>query len=529
MVERLMRVIEISCSANADYVPLILHLCIDQPITAANITILEDVFSECNTISSIVLKSQTIRGESFELRMGDPKKVMPELQGLYSQSLQEILGPYLVCQVSNYLETLQGNLCKELDASSAVDKTMLDPILYRRAIRRVSWLLPMLDTHVRNAISTVPTPEATRALITLHTDVRDACSLDHSQRKLSGDIQDHCKALITSGRIDDDVSEDMVPAMIDLWQQHLSSERQKLAMKIASREYFGLEIRRPCLSQLRILSHSIVMKILAAVQNHVKDWFIAYIEFIKMSSRDPGSNITLCWRQVIYLLFVMFDQPFIEYVIADGVARWLDLLININIVYCDEMICSSSTLLQPALQEWTSLLRERGHVQNLEFLETSLGRGHVLQCLSTGSGSQESLLQLFGYMGDSMYNYWQEVVEATVSMRRYDGSNVGALAKILSISSRTTVNGTQIFLRTLKRSQRGSRSLTVTLAAASLPAFPLKSPVYLAIRQIEHYLGLKLDPAGAPRVEDLETTSEYFEDRRIKLLAKVQRLECLRL
>ena len=529
MIERLMRVIQMSCSADADYVALFSHLCIDKPITATNMTILEDTFYECNTLSSIVLKSQTIGGGNFELGMGDLKKMMPELQGLHSQSLQEVLGPYLVCQVSNYLERLQGTLCKELDASSAVDETMLDLILYRRAIRRVSWLLPLLDTHIRNAISTVPTPEATRALITLHNDVRDACSLDHSQRRLGSDIQDHCKTLIISGRIDDDVSENMVPAMIDLWQQHLSSERQKLAIEIASREDSGLEIRRQCLSQLRKLSHSMVMKILAAFQNHARDQFVACVEFLEVSARDPGSDITLCWRQVIYPLFVMFDQRFVEYAIADGVARWLDLLVNISKVYFDATISSLPTLLQPALQEWTLLLRKWGHIQNLRYLETSLGRGHALQCLLTGSGSKESLLQLLVYVGDSMCNYWQEVVGATVSMLRYDGSNAGALAKILSFSSGMTVNGTQSFLRTLKRSQEGSTSLAITLAAASLLGFPSKSPDSLAIRQLVHYLGLKLDPAGAPRLEDLETTSEYLRDRRVELLAEAQRLECLRL
>ena len=525
MMDRLMRVIQMSCSADADYVALFSHLCIDKPITATNMSILEDTFYECNTLSSIVLKSQTIGGGNFELGMGDLKKMMPELQGLHSQSVQEILGPYLVCQVSNYLEKMQGDLCKELDASSAVDETMLDLILYRRAIRRVSWLLPMLDTHVRNAISTVPTPEATRALITLHADVRDACSLDHSQRKLGSDIQDHCKALITSGRINDDVSENIVPAMIDLWQQPLSSERQKLAINIASREGFGLELRRQCLSQLRKLSHSMVMKILAAFQNHAKDQFVACVEFLEVSSRDPGSDITLCWRRVIYPLFVMFDQRFVEYAIADGVAKWLDLLVNISKVYFDATISSLPTLLQPALQEWTLLLRKWGHIQNLQILETSLGRGHALQCLLTGSGSKESLLQLLVYVRDSMCKYWEKVVEATVSMLRYDGSNAGALAKILSFSSRMTVNGTQTFLRTLKWSQEGSYSLAVTLAAASLLGFPSKSPDGLAIRELVHYLDLK----GAPRAEDLETTSEYLRDRRVELLAEAQRLECLRL
>ena len=528
MIERLMRVIEMSSLADADYAALFSHLCIDKPITATNLTLLEDTFYAGNTITSAVLKSRTLRGENLELGIGDIKRMMPDLQDLHYQSLQANLGPYLVRQISSYLERLQGNLCRELDAYSAVDETMLELISYRRAVRHVSWLLPMLDTRLRNAISTVPTPETTRALMTLHTGVRAASSFDRSQRKLGNDIQDHCKTLITIGWNDDAVLGNIVPTMVELWQQHLSREQRKLAIKIASREDFGLEIQRQCLIQIGMLSHSMVMKILATFETHDKDHFDACVTFVEMLSRDPRSNITLCWRQVIYPLFVRFDQRLVEYATADGVTKWLDLLVNIKLVYCDEMVSSSPTLLQPELQDWTSLLQEQGYMEDFESFETSLGRGPALQCILTGSGSKESLLQLFGYLKDSIGKYWQKVVEATVSMLRYDGSNAGALAELLSFSSSMTVNGTQSFMRILKWSQGGSRSLAVTLAAASLLEFPSNSPDSLVIRKLVHYLGLGLDPAGAPRVKDLETSSEYLKNRRGELLAEVQRLQCLK-
>ena len=297
---------------------------------------------------------------------------------------------------------------------------------------------------------------------------------------------------------------------------------------MASREEFGLEIQRQYLKQIGILSHSIVMKILATFETHDKDHFDACVKFLEILSRDPESDNTLYWRRVIYLSFVVLDQHFVEYVTADRVTKWLDLLINIKSVYGDEMVSSSPTLLQPELQDWTSLLQGQGFMEDFESIETSLGRGPALQCLLTGSGSKESLLQLLGYLKDSMCKYWQRVVEATVSMLRCDGSNAGALVEILSFSSRMTVNGTQSFMRTLEWSQGGSRSLAITLAAASLLAFPSKSPDSLAIGQLVHYLGLELDPAGTPRAKDLKMSSKYLEDRRVELLAEAQRLECLR-
>ena len=530
MIERLMRVLEMTFSADADYAALFSHLCIDKPITTTNLTLLQDTFYAANTLTSVVLKSQTIRGENLELGLGDIKKMVPDLQDLDYESLQETLGPYLVCQISNYLERLQDNLCKELDASSVVGETMLDLISYRRAVRHVSWLLPMLDTHLRNAISTIPTPETTRALMTLHTDVRAASSLDHAQTKLGNDIQDHCKTLITLGWDDDSVSEKIVPTMVDLWQQHLNREQQELAIKTASREEIRLEFQRRCLSQLGMLSHLVVTKILAAFETHGEDQFAACVELMGLLSRDPGSDVTLCWRQAIYPLLVLFDERFVVCAVANGVAKWLDLLVNIKLVYCDEMDSSSPTLLQPALQEWTSLLQEQGCMEDLKSFETSIGRGPALQCLLTGSGSKESLLQLLRCLRDSMCKHWQcKVVKATLSMLRHDGSNAGALAKILSFSSSMTINGTQSFIHTLTRSQEGSRSLAVTLAAASLLAFPSKSPDSLAIRQLVDYLGLELDPAGTPLVKDLKTSSQYLEDQRMELLAEAQRLECLRL
>ena len=63
---------------------------------------------------------------------------MPNLQDLHYRSLQETLGPYLVSHISSYLERLQGNLCGELDAYSAIDETMLELISYRRTVRHVS-------------------------------------------------------------------------------------------------------------------------------------------------------------------------------------------------------------------------------------------------------------------------------------------------------------------------------------------------------------------------------------------------------
>ncbi|KAM0794147.1 hypothetical protein BDR22DRAFT_717550 [Usnea florida] len=529
MIERLMRVIEMSSRSDADYAALFSHLCIDKPITTTNLTLLQDTFYAPNTLTSAILQSQTIRGENLELGIGNIKKMIPDLQDLHYESLQETLGPYLVYQISNYLGRLQDNLCTELDATSVVGETMLDLISYRRAVRHVSWLLPMLDTRLRNAISTVPTLETIRALMTLHSDVRTASSLDHSQRKLGNEVQDHCKTLIILGWNDDALSESIIPTMVDLWQQHLNREQQELAIKIASREEFGLEIQRQFLSQLRMLSRPILMKTLAALETHGKDQFDACVEFIGILSRDPGSDVTLCWRQALYPFLVIFDQPFVAYAIADGVAKWLDLLANINLVYCDEMNSSSPTLLQPALQEWTSLLQEQGYMEELESFEISLGRGPALQCLLTGSGSKESLLQLLGYLKDSMCKHWQKVVEAIVSMLRYDGSNAGALVKILSFSCRMTVSGTQYFMCTLKWSQEGSSSLAVTLAAATLQAFPSKSPERFATRQLLHYLGLQFDLAGAPRVKDLETSAKYLEDRRMELMREAQRLECLRL
>ena len=530
MMDRLMRVVEMSSLADADYAALFSHLCINRLITATKLTLLEDTFYAGNTLTSAVLKSRTMYFENLDLGIGEIKGMIPDLQDLHYRSLQETLGPYLVRQISRYMERLQGNLCRELDAYSAVDETMLELISYRRTVRHVSWLLPRFDTRLRNAISTVPTPETARALITLHTGVQAASSFDRSQRKLGNDIQDHCKTLITSGWDDDAVLESIVPTMVKLWQQHLSREQRKLGIKIASREEFGLEIQRQCLVQIGMLSRPMVMRILAIFETHDKDHFDACVKLVKILSRDPGSDITLCWRRIIYPSLVTFDQRLVEYATADGVPKWLDLLINIKLVYRDKIASSSPTLLQPALQDWTLLLHEKGYMEVLilKSFETSLGRGPAIQCLLTGSGSKESLLQLLGYLKDSMCKYWQKVVEATVNMLRYDGSNAGALAEMLSFSSRMTVNGTHSFIRILKWSQGGSRSLAVTLAAASLLAFPSKSPDSLAIRQLVHYLGLELDPAGAPPVKDLEISSKYFEDRRVELLAEAQRLECLR-
>ena len=519
-IDRFMRIVDHSCTADHDYVAFFLDFCRKQPVTATTMTFLEDLKSVGNAkLSYLFLHLQTGDGQ-----MDDIAQMMPIIKSLRSQPLREFLGPFLVSHASNHLEKMQVKLLKLLDSNCGLDDALVRLFQYRATIRGVSWLLPMLDPSLRNAISNVPARGAVRALTALRTALQTLSSSE--SRSLGNEVQDRCRILITSGRVDDDDSVSIVPTMIDIWQRGLDHKRQCSAIIIAQSGEFGLDLQRQCLAEMANLPDEMVSTITAVFQGQTRDKFTACVNFMRLYGPKPIGG---CWRRLIYSLFVKYDQQFVEIAIADGVVQWLDLLMNIQSVFQDMMDWYSPTLLKPDIHAWTQSILSDDLMPILKAFEKRSEKGQALQCLLTGSGCQESLLGLLRSLEASQSEHWQGVAENTITMLKCDGSNARDLAQIVSFSSQMTPKGSHEFLRTLHLNQGRVEPYAKLLTTALLQDPDLNFSDCRAIRHLATYLGLEADLEGAVGKDELKTTAEYLEDQCAALMVEAQRLESLRL
>lgn len=531
IIDRLSSAIDAACSGSREFTALLAHLCVGKAISHEVLQILEGVYFIAEPLITVVLNLYTRPHQESATQIAGIRQLLFALNNIRTHKLRESLAPYLVYSVTNYINQSQSRLRAQLEAARPWDGTERDLLIFGKQFQNAPWILPVLDTSLRNYINFIingPSLDVMEILQALRINTQGASPL--TATPLSSQIDAYCKAWLIPNCWIDDQSIILVNSLLNLWQRCPDGKRRDLALQIAQYPVPDPQLRCQRLAQIVALPEELVAAILTVLKGCTERLDTSFVNIVGFLASEPRTEIVGCWRMLLYREFEKRGEQFVDQALKTLSAEtWLKWLHDIRSIFPDKMEWFSPSLLNPDLHAWSQRLT--GYLPTLTRLEQAIGHGAWIQCLLKGPRSPDSdnLAQILRLMKETQGIQRQRVMEVIVARLNSSGCNSGEIEEDLLIVSKTNPEGAEACDRLLEICRQCSPQFAEVLTGVLLQNPELEELDRSALKSLAGHCGLHLDANGDAAAESFEVAADDLDGRFEELLAETQRLENLRL
>ena len=450
ILERLMCVMDFTCSADSEYMALLVHLYRDKIISNEVLQILEGVQTLGNpSFTTVILQAFIVPTQHVGQGIWNIKQILPALSDPRILGLRQRIQPYLADQVSTYVRELQNTLLIQLSTGSEWLNATLELLVFTHGLLEQTWLLAELDYSVQQLILSAPLVMTMETLDAVRSSIRSTTS--SAPTPLLSQIDAYCKAQLIPGYSVDPKVHGLVEALIGLWRQDADRNHRELALLIADLPNTAFDFRYDCLMDISTLSNFWVLSTLTAFKFHDGSPDLGCISLIRLLASEKKTEILERWRKLLSLAIEKQHERLLHYALTHLTAEmWLELLSSIREVYLGSEVITernSARLLSLELHTWSQQIAD--YLPTLRRLEGVLKHGPAMQVLLLGLAASKNpqLLRVLCLLKDSQSGCHAKVM-INITALLHSG-NADEIEDVLSVVSKTTVQGAAACLRVL--------------------------------------------------------------------------------
>ncbi|MCJ1386186.1 hypothetical protein MMC17_009312 [Xylographa soralifera] len=547
MLDRLLEALDTACQTdlNETTLRLFTHFCVGKPVDEETLMILEGVTQMQDTsLSAMVLQIVEVHGGSIHMDGLRQPWLLQSLQVLRRsccQALHEVLAPYLMNSISQYVQELHALVRQQINSGVAWYNTATELQAFGKGLQEALWLHPLLDTALKASIEAWPTVEYIQILHSTRVGSH-AMATAGTANCLVQKIDAYCvDCLIVHGNLDQPAKH-LVEALADLWQHTTDVDRRALSLRIAQGSGVGSDFRCRCLTQLLTLPIGFVHNFLKLLEDYDQNAEAACIALARLLASTP--EVVADWRLVLLRMIAKHDLTLVEYALTHLKARrWLQWIEDLGSIFGDAMewhpfsspsslspTASLPVVLQPSLHIWAQRLTM--YLPTITRLESVLEPGPVPQCFLRNHARSlaEILITILDLINECNEQHYEAVVYAIVmQLSTVMNDNAWEVGEAISLISKTTIDGSSVCLRLLELQKRTSRQVTEAMLAGWLQAPELSTTDQRAVKSFGQILGFQVNDLGDASTASLDAAAKFLDEEVADLLSEARHLENLRL
>ncbi len=529
ILERLICVMDVACSAGPEYIALLVHLYRDKIMSNEVLQILEGGQTLGNpSFTKVILQAFIVPTQYVDQEIWNIKQILPALSDPRILGLRQRMQPYLADQVSTYVRELQNTLLMQLSTGSEWLNATRKLLVFTHGLLEQTWLLAELDYSVQRLVLFAPLVMTMETLDAVRSSIRSTPS--SAPTPLLSQIEAYIKAQLIPGYPVDPKVHGLVEALIGLWRQDPDRNHRELALLIADLPNTACEFKCDCLTDISTLGNFWVLSTLRALRFHDGNPDLGCIALIRLLAHEKKTEILERWRKVLSFAIEKHHERLFHYAVTHLTAdTWLEFLRDIRVVYTGSEVITKrhcARLLNLELHTWSQQIAD--YLPTLMRLERVLKHGPAMQVLLLGLAASKNpqLLRVLGLLKDSQFGRCHAKVMIDITALLHSG-NADEIEDALSVVFKMTVRGAAACLRVLDlRNQVHAEMANVELAIY-LRTGELSEVDHLPLSRVARLSDL--GAGGYPSAASLSEAANSVHERYLKLMTEAQCLENLRL
>ena len=234
-LDRLLKAVDAACTAGFDDLRLLTFACVDKPtsnrkpISDEDFTLLEMLNgwndkSVCGSVLQLLIASEGQQRSPVD-------KIVPLLPAMdTAQYLRQILEPYIIDSMSEYLQNMQVELREHLQANGQWDKSADKLRELGKLLKLYPWLPPLLPGSSHLMLDGWPSHKEIKYLQTLRKAVK---VLRHAAAvHLTKKIDAYCMGRLVTPDAADESTKRLVGTLLLFWQLVTDTNRRAIALMV---------------------------------------------------------------------------------------------------------------------------------------------------------------------------------------------------------------------------------------------------------------------------------------------------------